>query len=170
MGKNHGQIIPLRQKAACKAGPATEQPDRQDPLAHSLDLLMEDFGKRHVKENCALCEPMKILGRHRDEVMVELGEALFLAFFPSFEGYLAEVRDGLLQGLLNRQGKAYDSWQEKVRELLCLQVQSDADDFVSDIQRHLLKFSGVELEPERRASILAGIMARLEEKWWWKGR
>lgn len=168
MGKSYGQIIPLRQKSVLRTGTASEQAPRQDPLAHSLDLLMEDFGKRHIRENCVLCEPMKILGKHRDEVMVELGEALFLIFFPSFEGYLSEVREGLMQGLLSRQGKAYDSWQDKVRELLYLQVQSDADDFISDMQRHLLKFSGVEINLERRTLILSKMMSRLEEKWWWK--
>jgi hypothetical protein len=137
---------------------------------------MEDFGKRHQKESCALCEPMQTMGRHRDEMMVELTEALFLAFFPSFEGYVQEVKEGLLQGLLDRRDrKAYITWQEKLKDLLERQVLADLGDFLNDLQKHLLKFAGIELEAERREAILGQVMDRLRKDWLlkpgpWKGR
>lgn len=140
-----------------------------DPWCHTLDLLMEDFGKKHRKELCVLCEPMQILGLHRDAVMVDLAESLFLAFFPSFESYVLEVREGLLQGLLDRRDKGnYGSWQEKLKELLVRQVAADLRDFIGDIEKHLRKFASVELEDDRRDAVFQEAFSRLEKEWLWK--
>ncbi|MFO1463569.1 MAG: hypothetical protein U1F66_07300 [bacterium] len=168
------KVIPLRSRGARRqkggAGAAAHLHELE-AYDYTLDLLMEDFGKKHQKENCVLCEPMKTVGLHRDAVMVDLAETLFLAFFPSFEGYVLEVRDGLMQGLLDRRERGpYESWQDKLKDLLRRQVLNDLGDFLTDIQKHLLKFAGVELEAERREAVLAEAMARLERDWLWKAR
>jgi hypothetical protein len=163
------KIIPLRsggRRSPPGNSPASGHLHELEAFDYTLDLLMEDFGKRHQKDSCVLCEPMKTLGLHRDAVMVDLSETLFLAFFPDFESYVLEVREGLVQGLLDRRDrKAYDSWQEKLKELLRKQVLSDLGDFLSDIQKHLMKFAGVEIEAERRVAILQQSMERLERGW-----
>jgi hypothetical protein len=163
------KIIPIRAHGsrALKGRAAGET--QHDPWCHTLDLLMEDFGKKHRKELCVLCEPMQILGQHRDAVMADLAESLFLAFFPSFESYVLEVREGLLQGLLDRRERGnYGSWQEKLKELLVRQVATDLRDFIGDIAKHLLKFASVDLEEERRETVFQEAFSRLEKEWLWK--
>ncbi|HEX5035324.1 MAG TPA: hypothetical protein VFW62_12665 [bacterium] len=162
------KIIPIRAHGARALKGKTGEA-HGDPWIHTLDLLMEDFGKKHRKELCVLCEPMQILGLHRDAVMVDLAESLFLAFFPSFESYVMEVREGLLQGLLDRRDRGnYGSWQAKLKELLVRQVATDLRDFIGDIEKHLRKFASVELEEERRAAIFTEAFSRLEKEWLWK--
>ena len=166
------KVIPLRSGGPRRDRPASQASEHLHELEafdYTLDLLMEDFGKKHSKESCVLCDPMKTLGLHRDAVMLDLTETLFLAFFPSFEGYVQDLKETLVQGLLNRRdAKRYDSWQDKLKELLRDQVASDLGDFFTDIQKHLIKFAGVEIEPERREEILAQAFARLEKGWMWR--
>jgi hypothetical protein len=163
----NAKIIPIRAHGA--RGLQGRGETDHDPWCHTLDLLMEDFGKKHRKELCVLCEPMQILGLHRDAVIVDLAESLFLAFFPSFESYVLEVREGLLQGLLDRRDKNnYGSWQDKLKELLVRQVAADLRDFIGDIAKHLLKFASVELEDGRREAVFQEAFSRLEKEWLWK--
>lgn len=166
------KIIPLRSggpRGRRGGSQATEHLHELEAFDYTLDLLMEDFGKKHRKDCCVLCDPMKTLGLHRDEVMLDLTETLFLAFFPSFESYVQDLKESLVQGLLDRRDpKRYDSWQEKLKNLLREQVMADLGDFFTDIQKHLIKFAGVEIEEERRATALAKAYTRLERGWLWK--
>jgi len=168
------KIIPLRSRGLRQrpgANGASAHLHELEAFDYTLDLLMEDFGKKHDKETCVLCEPMKTVGLHRDAVMVDLAQTLFLAFFPSFEDYVLELRESLTQGLLDRRERGeYDSWQDKLKDLLRRQVLADLGDFLGDIQKHLIKFAGVEIEAERRETILGQAMARLERDWLWKAR
>lgn len=166
------KVIPLRSGGPRRqrgASQASEHLHELEAFDYTLDLLMEDFGKKHLKESCVLCEPMKTLGLHRDAVMVDLAETLFLAFFPSFEGYVQDLKESLVQGLLDRRNpRRYDSWQDKLKDLLREQVLADLGDFFTDIQKHLIKHAGVELEEERRAEVLAQAFGRLERGWMWR--
>lgn len=133
---------------------------------YTLDLLMEDFGKRHESEFCSLCEPMRVMGLHREEVAVELCVALFTTFFPKFEDYLLEIKESMLQNLLRRErGPAFGSWQKKLLALLRTQVKKDVESFLQDIQKHLKKYCAVELPSDRFEELLSRSLVRLREDW-----
>jgi len=133
---------------------------------YTMDLLMEDFGKKHDRDFCMLCEPMKVLGLHRDEAIVKLNVALFTTFFPDFEEYLLEIKENMVQGLLRRnKGPTFPSWQEKLRNLLQGQIKKDAESFLDDIVKHLTKFNEVELDPERREALMDQTFERLQTDW-----
>lgn len=133
---------------------------------YTLDLLMEDFGKKHLSENCALCEPMKAMGKHRDEIMEELAFKLFTTFFPSFDDYILEVQETLTEGLLRRDRPPESrSWKDKLKALLKNQIKKDLERFLLDIDKHLEKYASVPLEAPRRERILTTTMKRLQEEW-----
>jgi hypothetical protein len=149
---------------------SANMPPEEDTFLYTMDLLMEDFGKKHLPQYCVLCEPMKVVGKHRDEVMVELLVVLFTTFFPSFQDYILETKEALLQGLLDRrEKKSFDSWQNKLAVLLQRQMEEDLKDFLNDIQRHLLKYSGVEIEADKFQHMLTQAMFVLKEEWMRKG-
>ncbi len=171
------KIIPLRanwQRRLAQQRPTevVSEGDRvSDAFFYTLDLLMEDFGKKHQGSQCALCEPMKVVGQHRDVVMVGLAIALFTTFFPSFENYILEMKDNLLQGLLDRRDrKDYGSWKEKIKVLVEDQIKKDLSDFLQDIQKHLLKYTGNPLEESRFEQIYQKALSRLQKEWVGKGR
>jgi hypothetical protein len=160
--------LPLHRRRSGKSAglPEALRSKEEASFFYTLDLLMEDFGKRHRPEDCALCEPMKVMGKHRDEVMVELNFALFTAFFPSFEGYLAELRDSLMQKFLSRkEGRSHGDWKDKLKQMVQEQIREDAASFLSDILKHLSKFAKVEVEAPRRKKILEQSLQRLKSEW-----
>lgn len=170
--RRRGKVIPitssLRQRL--KARESGREGDfeigPEDAFVYTMDLLMEDFGKKHLSKYCALCEPMKVLGQHRDEVMVELLVVLFTTFFPTFHGYLLEVRDNLVQGLLGRrERRTFDSLKEKLHTLLEEQIEADLKDFFTDLRKHLLKYASVELEGEKELQVLGQVFVRLRQDW-----
>lgn len=144
-----------------------EVPSNQsNAFYYTLDLLMEDFGKKHQREHCALCEPMKVMGLHRDEVMVRLNLTLFTTFFPSFEEYLLEMKDKLMEGLLKRRAEGEPkAWQARVKKLVQAQIEEDVGDFLGDIQKHLIKYSKVKLENKRRDKIFLETLTQIQKEW-----
>jgi len=133
---------------------------------YTLDLLMEDFGKKHVSDHCALCEPMKVMGKHRDEIMEEFALTLFTTFFPSFDEYVLEVQETLTEGLLRRDCQPEShSWKDKLKFLLKNQIKKDMESFLLDIGKHLEKYASVPLEEAHREKILGTTMKRLQEEW-----
>lgn len=169
MGK--GQVISidsnLRQRQQSKAAHRDQSfVDAEDAFLYTIDLLMEDFGKKHLPQYCALCEPMKVMGKHRDAVMEALVYSLFTTFFPSFASYLSEVRDNLMQGLLERgERRSFSSLKEKLQALLRGQIQADLKDFFTDLRKHLMKYTGTPLEPEKEAEVLGRVLDRLFAQW-----
>jgi hypothetical protein len=138
----------------------------EDALLYTLDLLMEDFGKKHLPKYCVLCEPMKVMGKHRDAVMVDLLHSLFITFFPSFSAYLSEVRDNLLRGLLERgQKRSFDSLKDKLQALLREQIAADLKDFFGDLRKHLLKHTGVKVDAAKESKIISKVMDKLQAAW-----
>ncbi len=156
-------------KNAASQGSAGEQtPSLHSDAAflYTLDLLMEDFGKKHLRQNCVLCEPMKNFGLHRDEAIVHLGEALFTTFFPSFRDYVSEMQETLLHGLLDRRERgSFKSWQDKLKNLFRQKIAEDLKDFLEDIYKHLLKHAGVSIDSARREQIFQKTLACLEKGW-----
>lgn len=73
-----------KQDKARKDGDWVVSEEVRASFLYTLDLLVDSFGKKHVKKYCALCEPMRVMGEHRDEVIVQLVVALFTSFFQSF--------------------------------------------------------------------------------------
>ena len=170
---NKHQVISLHERwerkreAVVKNGknlPVSE--DVRVPFLYTLDLLIDSFGKKHVKKYCALCEPMRVMGEHRDQVIVQLVVTLFTSFFQSFRNYLAEVNGTLLKDLLDRRkAEGFDSWQQKLKGLVKIQIESDLSDFLEDVQKHLQKFAEVSLEEERKKNIINLAAVEIEKKW-----
>jgi len=152
-----------------KRGEARVDKDQLDPeeaFLYTLDLLLEDFGKRHLPDRCVICNPMQVLGMHRDAAMVRMLVTLFETFFPVWDEYVLEIKDSVLQGLLDRRGKrTYGSWKEKFLELVEQQVKTDLHDFQKDIENHLRKFASVEIEPIRAEEVFAAALKQLKESW-----
>jgi len=152
-----------------KRGEARVDKDQHDPeeaFLYTLDLLLEDFGKRHDPNRCVICNPMQVLGLHRDAAMEKMLVTLFETFFPVWEEYVLEIKDTVLQGLLDRRGKrTYGSWKEKFLELVQKQVETDLGDFQKDIENHLRKFASVELEPERVQLVFNQALKHLQATW-----
>jgi hypothetical protein len=143
-----------------------EKLDPEEAFFYTLDLLMEDFGKHHRAAQCVLCNPMQVMGLHREEVMIRLLVTLFETFFPLWEEYVLEIKESVLQGLLDRRNrKGYGSWKEKLLDLVNQQVEADLGDFLRDIEKHLGKFSQVELEPMIHDRIFAKAFQILQERW-----
>ncbi len=165
------KIIPLNaqwgsKQAKIKVGEEAVSFNPEQAFLYTIDLLMEDFGKRHRTELCALCNPMKIMGRHRKEVMIELLMALFTTFFPSFENYVSDVKGSLLEGLLDRRDRrTYSNWKEKLKCLLNNQIETDLQDFLRDIENHLAKFSQVSVEDEQHEEILEQALQQIHKNW-----
>lgn len=166
------KIIPMaagyraRSKSLKTKGEGEPSVVPEDALLYTIDLLMEDFGKKHLPKYCVLCEPMKVMGKHRDAVMVDLLHSLFVTFFPSFSAYLSEVRDNLLRGLLDRGPKrSFHSLKDKLQTLLREQIAADLKDFFTDLRKHLLKHTGTEPEAAKEAEILGKVLDRLAEEW-----
>jgi len=167
-------VIPFR-KLRPGGRPALEGETEKHPSSkgtyplvflYTIDLLMEDFGKKHDSRRCVLCEPMKVAGMHRDKVALELAVALFKIFFPSFQNYVLEVREKLVQGLLDRRDrKTYPTVKDKIKALLTTQIQSDIDDFLLDIQKHLQKFSKGSIDDTRVDQIALEAYERLQNEW-----
>jgi hypothetical protein len=143
-----------------------EKGSKEACFYYTLDLLIEDFGKKHESEFCSLCEPMRVMGLHREEVAVDLCVALFTTFFPKFEDYLLEIKENMLQNLLRRErGPTFGSWQKKLLSLLRTQVKKDVESFLQDIQKHLKKYCAVEMPLDRLEELLYRSLARLREDW-----
>ncbi len=162
---------PIRKNRKEEVCPEQPQFTPEDSFYYTLDLLMEDFGKKHLLEQCILCNPMRVYGEHRDEVIFRLLVALFYRFFPSLDDYLADARKNLMEGLIIRKnGKIYPSLQEKFSDLLQEQMKGDLRDFGREIQKHLLKHAQVEISPEKIEEVLARVMGVLQEQWMEIGR
>ena len=143
-----------------------EKLDPEEAFVYTLDLLMEDFGKRHHPAQCVLCNPMQVMGSHREEIMTRLLVTLFETFFPLWEEYVLEIKESVLQGLLDRRDRrTYGSWKEKLLTLVNRQVETDLRDFLRDIENHLRKFAQVELPEERSERVFADAFQTLQERW-----
>ncbi|MDX1385997.1 MAG: hypothetical protein R3257_00300 [bacterium] len=159
------KVVSLAQ-ARNLAGEAVPQGSKEACFYYTLDMLTEDFGKKHESEFCALCEPMRVMGQHREEVALELSVVLFTTFFPKFEDYLLEIKESMLQNLLRRErGPAFGSWQKKLLSLLRLQVKKDVTSFFEDIQKHLKKYCAAELPADRLETLVGRAMIRLKKDW-----
>jgi len=160
------KIIPLAQPKFDKEKKEDQDSLQEAAYYYTLDLLMEDFGKQHESSFCALCEPMKVMGLHRDEVIASLNYTLFTTFFPDFEEYMMELKETMVHRLLRRQsGSQFKTWQEKMRHLVDIQIKKDAESFLKDIEKHLKKHTGFELPPARAKAILAGTLKKLQALW-----
>lgn len=143
-----------------------EKLDPEESFVYTLDLLMEDFGKRHLPAQCVLCNPMQVMGLHREEIMTRLLVTLFETFFPLWEEYVLEIKESVLQRLLDRRDrKTYSSWKEKLLEVVNRQVESDLRDFLRDIENHLRKFAQVELAEDRSEHVFSEAFRILQERW-----
>lgn len=165
------KIIPLSNPTLDKEGAGSKVSDSSVKLEgaylYTLGLLMEDFGKEHKRGSCVLCEPMKSMGMHRDEIIIKLVQTLFTTFFPSFEDYWLGLKENLLEGLMSRKkgGKAYDSLQAKLKDLLQEQIEKDVRDFFGDIKKHLQKYAQVEIGESREEKIIAASLEGLKGGW-----
>ncbi len=175
MNSRGGKIVSLGGAALSRHGhrpassPRFQDEYQERAFYYTLELLLEDFGKSHQSVACALCEPMKIMGKHRDEVMAQFHYTLFTLFFPSFSEYLTELKESLLTSVLRRGDRDAErgsqSWQERLRQSLDTQVEVDAKQFLEDILKHLKKFSGVEVDEERQGQILRKTLGQLKAEW-----
>ncbi len=163
------QLRSRRLRDFAKQGEAKVDKENLDPeeaFLYTLDLLLEDFGKRHLPSHCVLCNPMQVMGMHRNEIMVKLLVTLFETFFPVWEEYILEIKDSVLQGLLDRRNRQnYGNWKEKFLGLVEQQVETDLRDFQKDVENHLKKFAQVEVEPARSEEVFAAALTRLKEEW-----
>ncbi len=175
MNSRGGKIISLGGAALSRHGrrpassPRFQDEYQERAFYYTLELLLEDFGKPHQSVACALCEPMKVMGQHRDEVMAQFHYTLFTLFFPSFSEYLAELKETLLTSVLRRGGRdeapSAQSWQERLNQNLEAQVEIDAKQFLDDILKHLKKFSEVEVDAERQRQVLQKTLGQLKAEW-----
>ncbi len=159
-----GKVVPIQLSPAAFRFGLT--PSSQEAAYHyTIDLLMEDFGKKHFSSRCVLCEPMRTLGKHRDEVIRDLHHSLFTMFFPDFEDYLLEIRESLVQKLLRRDQEVFPSWKEKLVSQLKSQIRRDAWGLLEDIFKHLKKYCGVTYEPLKQEDFLNRLIQHIFQQW-----
>lgn len=159
-----GKVLPIKlSPSAFRFGltPSSQEAAYQ----YTIDMLMEDFGKKHLQARCVLCEPMRTLGLHRDEVILKLHQSLFLLFFPDFEDYLLEIRETLMQKLLQRDDEFFPSWKEKLTSQLKSQICKDAWGLLEDIFKHLKKYCGVSHDSPKQEELLARSVGWIYQEW-----
>lgn len=159
-----GKVLPL------KVSPNTIRyaltPSSQEAAyQYTLDMLMEDFGKKHLAARCVLCEPMRTLGLHRHQVILRCHRSLFLLFFPDFDDYLLEVRESLVQKLLRRETGDFPTWQDKLMFQLKAQIRRDAWSLLEDVLKHLKKYCEVDYGPLEEKRLLQKSLEAIFQDW-----
>lgn len=169
---DHSKVIPFSSRRHTKSSdglgviPEINPKNTESAFYYTLELLLEDFGKKHCPKSCALCEPMKVLGLHRDEVMVRLCERLFTLFFPSFKDYLRDLKSQIMEGLLKKTPEAQNgTLQARMKTMVLAQIYEDIGDFLGDICKHLKKYANVEIDGQRKVKIQKTTYQRIQKEW-----
>lgn len=138
-----------------------------DNYFYTLDFIINDNLKNHHSHRCVICEPMKLMGCHRDIVIQDLLITMVTTFFDDYEDYKEEVKGIVVDSLIrkNKSKKNFSSIQERVDHLILEQLQVDVEDFLSDIEKHLVQFRQSPLTDLRRMEIVNAVMNLLKKTW-----
>ncbi|MBI2337132.1 MAG: hypothetical protein HYU97_10290 [Deltaproteobacteria bacterium] len=139
----------------------------KEDYLYTLDMIINDAQKDHYKEHCVVCEPMKLMGTHRDRVITEMAGTMVGVFFEDFTQYCEDVKGIVLEKLLRRdaQGRIYPTIQARFNELILEQLEVDIQDFVVDIEKHLLKYTQSNLSAKRKEMIVKNTLKMLKKNW-----
>lgn len=134
---------------------------------YTLDLILNDYHKNHQMDRCVVCEPMKLMGCHRDQVIADLTSTMVKVFFGEFQEYREEIKAIVLEKLLRKDanGKVYATLKERMQALVLEQLRADVKDFINDIEKHMGKYVHAFLDEPRRETIVDQVIGLLHKNW-----